>query len=83
MAWALVQQATEWTWSDYERVAQAVDVDTNPPRGLIVHAAGEVDGKWRSVDVSTPCKTGKSVNGLTGRRRLLRRASAPTPRVDA
>jgi len=51
MAWALVQQASEMTWSDYERVAQAVDVDSNPPPGLIVHAAGEVDGKWRSVDV--------------------------------
>ena len=25
-----------------------MDVDTNPPQGLIVPAAGEVDGKWRS-----------------------------------
>lgn len=51
MAWALIQKATEMKWSDYERVSEAVGVDTNPPAGLIVHAAGEVDGKWQSVDV--------------------------------
>ena len=51
MAWALVQTATEMTWSDYESVTQALGVDSDPPDGLIVHAAGEVDGKWRSVDV--------------------------------
>jgi hypothetical protein len=51
MAWALVQSATEMTWSDYEQVTQALNVDADPPSGLIVHAAGEVDGKWRSVDV--------------------------------
>ena len=51
MAWALVQGATEMTWSDYEKVTQALNVDADPPPGLIVHAAGEVDGKWRSVDV--------------------------------
>jgi heme-degrading monooxygenase HmoA len=39
------------TWSDYEKVTQALNVDGDPPPGLIVHAAGEVDGKWRSVDV--------------------------------
>ena len=51
MAWALIQKATEMTWSDYERVVQAMDVDENPPPGLIVHAAGETDGTWQSVDV--------------------------------
>lgn len=51
MAWALVQTATEMTWSDYERVVQGLNVDADPPAGLIVHAAGEADGKWRSVDV--------------------------------
>ena len=51
MAWALVQTATEMTWSDYESVTQALGVDSDPPDGLIVHAAGEVDGKWPSVDV--------------------------------
>ena len=51
MAWVLVQKAQEASWADYERVAQTVGVDDNPPEGLIVHAAGEENGKWRSVDV--------------------------------
>lgn len=51
MAWALIQKATEATWADYEQVVQAMKVDDDPPAGLIVHAAGETDGKWQSVDV--------------------------------
>lgn len=51
MAWVQIQKSTEATWADYERVTEAMDVDANPPAGLIVHAAGEVDGKWQSVDV--------------------------------
>jgi hypothetical protein len=51
MAWVLIQKAQEASWADYERVAQAVGGDENPPEGLIVHAAGEENGKWRSVDV--------------------------------
>jgi hypothetical protein len=54
MAWALVQTATEMTWADYERVTQALNVDADAPPGLIVHAAGETNGKWRSVDVWDP-----------------------------
>lgn len=30
---------------------QALGADDNPPDGLILHAAGEENGKWRSVDV--------------------------------
>ncbi len=51
MAWALIQQSTEATWADYEEIVKALNVDANPPAGLIVHAAGEVNGKWQSVDV--------------------------------
>jgi heme-degrading monooxygenase HmoA len=51
MTWVQIQKAQEATWDDYERVAKAVGVDGNPPEGLIVHAAGEENGKWRSVDV--------------------------------
>jgi hypothetical protein len=51
MAWVLIQKAQEATWADYERVAQAIGVDENPPEGLILHAAGEEDGKWRMVTV--------------------------------
>ena len=51
MAWALIQKATEMEWSDYEKVSAALNVDADVPPGLIVHAAGEVNGKWQSVDV--------------------------------
>ena len=51
MAWVLVQTAEETGWDEYERVLKAVGVEDDPPEGLIVHAAGEEDGKWRSVSV--------------------------------
>ncbi len=51
MAWVLIQKAQEASWADYERVSQAAGVDDNPPAGLILHAAGEENGRWRSVDV--------------------------------
>ena len=35
-----IQKAQEASWADYEKVAQTVAVDDNPPEGLIVHAAG-------------------------------------------
>jgi len=51
MAWIQIQKAQEATWADYERISEALDVDEHPPEGLILHAAGEEDGHWRSVDV--------------------------------
>lgn len=51
MPWAQFQKAQDATWDDYERVSEAMDVENNPPEGLIVHAAGEQDGKWRIVAV--------------------------------
>jgi hypothetical protein len=51
MAWAQIQKSTEATWEDYETVSNAIGSDDDPPAGLIVHAAGEVDGKWQSVAV--------------------------------
>ena len=51
MAWVLIQKAQEASWADYERVSQALGGDENPPEGLIVHAAGEENGRWRSVAV--------------------------------
>ena len=51
MAWAQIQKSTEASWDDYETVSNAIGPDDNPPEGLIVHAAGEVDGKWQSVSV--------------------------------
>jgi hypothetical protein len=51
MAWVQIQKAQEASWADYERVSRAMGVDENPPEGLILHAAGEEDGVWRSVDI--------------------------------
>ena len=51
MAWVQIQKAQEMGWAAYEQVARAVRVDENPPDGLIIHAAGEENGKWLSVDV--------------------------------
>jgi hypothetical protein len=51
MAYVLIQKSEEASWEDYESVARAVGADDNPPEGLIVHAAGEENGKWRSVSV--------------------------------
>jgi hypothetical protein len=51
MAWAQFQKAEDTAYEDYERVNEAIGVDDNPPDGLIVHAAGEVDGRWLLVDI--------------------------------
>jgi hypothetical protein len=49
MAWVQVQKAEQASWDDYERVAAAIGA--TPPDGLVVHAAGEVDGKWQAVSL--------------------------------
>jgi hypothetical protein len=51
MPWALIQEATEATWNDYEAVNAHLNVDEDTPDGLIMHAAGEVDGHWKMVDI--------------------------------
>jgi hypothetical protein len=35
----------------YDAVDREMDIDANPPEGLIFHWAGEVDGKWTITDV--------------------------------
>lgn len=35
----------------YDAVNSKAGVDGNPPEGLLVHTAGEVDGQWQIVDV--------------------------------
>jgi hypothetical protein len=49
MPWVQIQKAQQVSWSDYERIAQAIG--EAPPAGLIIHAAGEVDGRWQAVSV--------------------------------
>ncbi|HWX97169.1 MAG TPA: hypothetical protein VNZ01_10000 [Solirubrobacteraceae bacterium] len=35
----------------YDAVNAKAGVDGNPPDGLLMHTAGEVDGQWQIVDV--------------------------------
>jgi hypothetical protein len=35
----------------YDGVNAAMDIDNDPPAGLIFHWAGEVDGKWTITDI--------------------------------
>jgi hypothetical protein len=35
----------------YDGVNAAMDLESNPPNGLIFHWVGEVDGKWTVTDV--------------------------------
>jgi hypothetical protein len=34
----------------YEAVNARAGVNENPPEGLLIHTAGEVDGQWQIVD---------------------------------
>ena len=35
----------------YDAVDAKINIGAEPPTGLIVHTAGEVDGQWQVVDV--------------------------------
>jgi hypothetical protein len=39
------------TQEQYEAVHGHMDVDANPPQGLIFHMSGPVDGGWGVIDV--------------------------------
>ena len=49
MTWVQVQRAEQASWADYEKVQQALGDEL--PDGLVLHAAGEVDGHWQAVSV--------------------------------
>ena len=49
MAWAQIQHAQEHTWEDHERVGALLK--GAQPDGLIIRAAGEVDGRWKAVSI--------------------------------
>jgi hypothetical protein len=38
------------TQEQYEALHSAMDVDENPPQGLILHSAGPIDGGWGVID---------------------------------
>jgi len=47
--------ARQWSrQSSTTAVNEKAGVDENPPEGLLIHTAGEVDGQWQIVDVWSP-----------------------------
>jgi tellurite resistance-related uncharacterized protein len=49
VAWVQIQKAQQASCDDYQRVSAAIGETL--PSGLILHAAGEVDGTWQAVSV--------------------------------
>ncbi len=49
MTWVHIQHAEHATWDDHQRVAALLGDEK--PDGLILRAAGEVDGRWKAVAV--------------------------------
>ena len=49
MSWVQIQHAKTATWDDFEKVGAAIGHE--PPAGLIISAAGEVDGTWKAVNI--------------------------------
>jgi hypothetical protein len=49
MAWVQIQHAAQATWDDHEKVGALIGDEK--PEGLILRAAGEVDGRWKAVSV--------------------------------
>ncbi len=50
MAVGLRLKFDDGTREQYEAVHSHIDVDANPPDGLIFHAAGPIDGGWGVID---------------------------------
>jgi hypothetical protein len=46
-----IQRPKDVTYEMYQGVQAKIDVNADPPPGLIVHTAGEVDGALQIVDV--------------------------------
>lgn len=38
------------TQENYDAAHGVMEVDTNPPEGMIVHSAGPIDGGWGVID---------------------------------
>src|SRR3989442_15950851 len=51
MAFIRIVQPPNVTAEVYERVNAELGVDGDPPPGMLLHCAGEVDGRWQIVDV--------------------------------
>jgi hypothetical protein len=51
MAFARIVRPPNVTAREYDAVNAEIDVEGNPPPGLLFHCAGEVDGGWQIIDV--------------------------------
>jgi hypothetical protein len=51
MAVVHISRGGGMTKDSYEQVSAKMGTEQDPPAGLIVHTAGEVDGVWQVVDV--------------------------------
>src|SRR3954467_1588451 len=51
MATVRIVSPREVTWDSYDQVQDKINTEGDPPEGLIVHTASEVDGKLKIVDV--------------------------------
>jgi hypothetical protein len=51
MAYIRIVQPPNVTADTYERVTAELGMAGDPPPGLLLHSAGEVDGRWQIVDV--------------------------------
>jgi hypothetical protein len=49
MAWVQIQHAKEHSWEEHQKVGAALGDE--PPAGLILRVAGEVDGRWKAVAI--------------------------------
>jgi hypothetical protein len=50
MAIGLRLKFADGTQEQYEAVHAQIDVDANPPEGLIFHSAGPIEGGWGIID---------------------------------
>ena len=50
MAVGIRLKFADGTQQQYEAVHQKMDIDGNPPEGLIFHSAGPIDGGWGVID---------------------------------
>lgn len=51
MAFIRIFRPPNVTAEIYDSVNAEADVEAQPPAGLLLHCAGEVDGQWQIVDV--------------------------------
>ena len=50
MAVGIRQKFTGGTQANYDAAHKVMEVDTNPPAGMLVHSAGPVEGGWGIID---------------------------------